>query len=76
MLQQQLLEVVLRRLDEIALMIVVNLLTIVFRKRFKALATKEENSNFRKLLSWRDISSLLEKFLKLLLPSNFNEKLR
>lgn len=50
-------------------MVVVDLLAIVLGKCFEAFATEEENANFRQLFARRDIASLFEQLLELLLPS-------
>lgn len=51
MLQQQFLEIVLGPIDDFLLMIVVNLLAIVLRKRFEAFAAHEEDAHLRQLFA-------------------------
>lgn len=59
-LQQQFLEIMFGLVDDFLLMIVVDLLTIVFRQRFEAFATHKQDTHLRQLFSRRHVAGFFE----------------
>uniref|UniRef100_A0A182XS87 Secreted protein n=1 Tax=Anopheles quadriannulatus TaxID=34691 RepID=A0A182XS87_ANOQN len=69
MLHQQLLEVVLSGLDQLALVVVVDLLAVVLGQRFEALAPHKQDAHLGQLLARRNVAGFFQQLFELLFPS-------
>lgn len=55
-------------LDDLLLMFVVDVVTVILGECLEALSTHEQHSHFGQGLAWRHVASVLQQLLQLLLP--------
>lgn len=65
----------LRLLDNLLLMLVVNLLAIVMRELLETFSAHKQNSNLGQMFPRRNVTSFLQQLLELLLPPDGNRLL-